>query len=1588
MKPKNKPRTWQAYIFMLAIFISPMFIRGQDNPVNLVPSESEPITSGTCGKIEIAPLTIQSSCAVSNDGTKIATKKEIAECLEVLSDKYKVPFVILAAVVFTESSWISTKISDDGGYGLMQITPAKIGSFELPTIDNKVSQGDNPFSIVSTCEQGNVDLAKTNWKYNLEVGTRYLLAKRIFADVQFNANKALLATDASILENWYNTLACYNGCYKYEKILNSDGSFTEHWRISNDPISPYFTRQAVNAPIYDIYGDRIKDGNGKYVNGNGLNSGAFPYQERVFNIIANPLKITKDEISPYFGKPIRVTLPGPKEANLGDGNNPIAQDKYCFWWFPKFSADGSFELKQLKTGNGVSTCADIGTTVPIKVNVNRVPFGSPTASSTTQTLTLSKGANVISTPFDTAGKTLAQVLNNVDIDAVAYNLTDLFNRNTTNLSNVWNQAMKAGDSYMIYAKKNTAQTLTGISKSLQVVSLKASSWNVIGTTQPVIPPYRSTVHDKSFYFQDTLLKSKQLFSEALQTGIGHFIYNKGAQIANFFTANEASQGIANGNVQGDMDANALLFASMSETEQRDFMQASLKSDMKRLDEILESQQMALAPTLQGVMTISQSGVSNEEVKFGFDTNATDYFDANLDVYVGTPVPGELYAYIDDPTANVTQSYKSVNTFKEWELYVRSASIGINEISNLNPVTLRWSFPVTSGFKPTTKIELRNAAGSVLVSDMRTTTSYSFGVSSPNTERRFIIRLTEGTSGSGSTGIDLTPANPLISTTQLFSGNAFKWTTDVCNIGTTALSQTISVGMYFSKDTQWDASDTEIDVRPISNVLAGACTILNSNANLPSSIAVGSYYMVIKTDISNQVSESSETNNTTTLATPITISTTPSYTITTKAESGRISLSPAQTTYTHGTYVRVQAIPETGYKFVGWEGSLSGATNPTEVEMNGNKYIVALFAPIISSTGVDLRAEILSVPSGAYAPGASPNFNGKICNIGTVNSTSVATHVLVLSEDRYWGANDTIIGSFGGTIMAGNCQSWSFVEKIPTTLPNGTYWVLLVASYDMDENEPNLDNNIGTTASTFTITNSSATTYPQADIQFGDGVIPYTKLPQMMNGTSLKSGETISVTSDICVTGLGQINKSFKYRLWLSQDQVLDNTDTFLHWSNTLITFRGSIRCKMALNNFGTIPQGLSGKYNVILVLDADNEIAESNESNNRMIWEVDINAPSATTTQTFSIANGWSIISGNVIPSNLSLDAIFAGVGGSLKLAKNNAGNIYMPDRGINTIGNWNPNEAYKVFLGTTSTFSMTGSPINPATTPIALEQGWNLVPYNRTSDMSIATALANLGTNVRIAKNNNGEIYMPSFGINTIQQMKPNEGYQLYLTNATTLTYPSNEAQLEVLTKTETLAFTKGAVSSTNATLILKSLNLNEGAKIEAISETGKIIGIGEVVDKQAVMTIWGDDPDTSLIEGAKNGEPFSLRVANELSSLPIDKVQDELSGKLSTLIYKPDAVWSVILATKNNIVEDLSVYPNPNFGQATLNYRVKETGQVNLTLFDLQGRMLKRWEMGLKQAGDYTMLLDLKTVVTGLYVLQLSIGDMTTMKKLIVTR
>ena len=79
---------------------------------------------------------------------------------------------------------------------------------------------------------------------------------------------------------------------------------------------------------------------------------------------------------------------------------------------------------------------------------------------------------------------------------------------------------------------------------------------------------------------------------------------------------------------------------------------------------------------------------------------------------------------------------------------------------------------------------------------------------------------------------------------------------------------------------------------------------------------------------------------------------------------------------------------------------------------------------------------------------------------------------------------------------------------------------------------------------------------------------------------------------------------------------------------------------------------------------------------------------------------------------------------------------------------------------------------------------------------------------------------------------------------------------------------------------------------------------------------------------------------------------------------------------------------YPNPFNPVTTISYAIPNAGKVEITIYDIRGRIVKTLLSTYKEPGRYTVKFDGKSLSSGLYIYRLEGGDFITQRKMILVK
>jgi len=206
----------------------------------------------------------------------------------------------------------------------------------------------------------------------------------------------------------------------------------------------------------------------------------------------------------------------------------------------------------------------------------------------------------------------------------------------------------------------------------------------------------------------------------------------------------------------------------------------------------------------------------------------------------------------------------------------------------------------------------------------------------------------------------------------------------------------------------------------------------------------------------------------------------------------------------------------------------------------------------------------------------------------------------------------------------------------------------------------------------------------------------------------------------------------------------------------------------ASQDSGVIPgQGISNfetefpGQNIISMMASPQIIEETKSSNS----PADNFAPQ----QIITVPQGWSGISGFIIPDIPGIETLFKPIMDKFVILYNQNG-MYYPDQNINTLVNWDPQAGYIAKFTQPASLGFSGQ-VNTNRT-ITLNAGWNLIPvlsncplnvaeFFQTQDMVVVKDVAFY------------KLYWPTMGINTLNELLPGKAYYVLMNAPGEITFP-----------------------------------------------------------------------------------------------------------------------------------------------------------------------------------------------------------------------
>jgi hypothetical protein len=381
--------------------------------------------------------------------------------------------------------------------------------------------------------------------------------------------------------------------------------------------------------------------------------------------------------------------------------------------------------------------------------------------------------------------------------------------------------------------------------------------------------------------------------------------------------------------------------------------------------------------------------------------------------------------------------------------------------------------------------------------------------------------------------------------------------------------------------------------------------------------------------------------------------------------------------------------------------------------------------------------------------------------------------------------------------------------------------------------------------------------------------------------------------------------------------------------------------------------------------------------------------------QDIELREGWGMASARVRPYETDLSDVYSDVVSGLIIAKDNNGNVYMPEFGFNGIGDWQFKDGYQYKMSDPYTLTVRGSRVVPELNGLTLLSGWNLISYLRKDPADIAVSMSDIADQLIIVKDEDGNVFMPEFGFNGIGNFNQGKGYQVKTLNQVSFTYaPNNDGlRLEQNNHSQiahnTKRFARPVNTGSNHTVMILETAWEElpqvGDELAAYDKEGNMVGSIVLQDVHNAIAVWGDDEITKEKEGLALGEPFSLVLyksdSDEMITLKISDYDRGSNAYIKDGLTVISGFEQVEVITQE--MELFQNVPNPVRSNTDIGFFLPEDTRATITLINNLGQeflILDKAYTG----GYHSVSLDRKDLQAGMYYYSLKTPVKTLTKQL----
>ena len=383
------------------------------------------------------------------------------------------------------------------------------------------------------------------------------------------------------------------------------------------------------------------------------------------------------------------------------------------------------------------------------------------------------------------------------------------------------------------------------------------------------------------------------------------------------------------------------------------------------------------------------------------------------------------------------------------------------------------------------------------------------------------------------------------------------------------------------------------------------------------------------------------------------------------------------------------------------------------------------------------------------------------------------------------------------------------------------------------------------------------------------------------------------------------------------------------------------------------------------------------------------------------LSAGWNWISFNVNPEDVSLGSVLSTVSETATFINSQSSGTatnYGAYGWYGGLTELDPTQMYLLDMAEEATLTVTGAPVDVASTSIDLNTGWNWIGYLPQNAGDVGEALgsvADLATFINSQSSGTATNYGAYGWYGGLTTLEPGSGYLLDMSAPGVLTYPEfglarladNKQPIELTKETAEWDFNHAEYEFIGT--ITASIESREDfdGDLVGVFVDGECRGIAER------MYFPFDDSymyELQIYSNVSDGEEMTFKY--------FDSENGEIVEFAETLTFTSNMVVgdgfnTFGLSRERDLSQPMTygisdAYPNPFNPVTSFEYTMPEDGMVQVAVYDINGRMVAELADGYMSAGTYPVVWDANDLSSGVYMVNMISGDFSTMQKVMLIK